>query len=137
MPETMQSSVITEPRPTPVPSSSGQPHGFGPGSLVRRLRGIFSGPTPRDGCRCSNPLGEVGEGAELVLDVRGLSLEGQTGRTLERMEVLPADHRLRHVNTLVSWPLLALLDGRGYRYRLVGRKEGAVHILIWGATPGR
>ena len=95
-------------------------------------------PAPPEGCRCRNPFSEVDDGAEeVVLDVRGLSLTGQSGRTLERMEVLPEGARLRHVNTLVPWPLLAMLEARGYRYRLVGRREGAVHVVIWGAAPAR
>jgi hypothetical protein len=88
-------------------------------------------------CRCRNPFGEVGTGEEEVLDVRELAPEGQIGRTLERMEVLPDGSRLRHINTLIQWPLLAMLEGRGHRYRLVGRKDGAVHIVIWGNTPAR
>ena len=107
------------------------------GVWLGRLARLFSGSIPREECRCRNAFGDVEEGAEVVLDVRELPQEGQTGRTLERMEVLPAGKRLRHVNTLIPWPLLAMLDTRGYRYRLVGRKEGAVHILIWGSTPAR
>src|SRR5690606_20190242 len=83
-------------------------------------------------CRCRDPYGEPATvGKEMVLDVRDLPMEGQVGHTLARMEVLPAGQTLRHINTLVPWPLLAMLDTRGYRYRLVGRKEGDVHILIW------
>jgi hypothetical protein len=68
---------------------------------------------------------------EAVLDVRDLPLEGQIGRTLASMEALPAGRRLRHVNSVVPWPLLAMLETRGCRYRLVGRKQGDVQILIW------
>jgi predicted nucleic acid-binding protein len=84
------------------------------------------------GCRCRNPFGEPGDGGEeVVLDVRELPLSGQIGRTLAEMETLPAGRRLRHVNTVVPWPLFAQLEIRGYRYRLVGRKAGNVHVLIW------
>lgn len=137
MPETIQSTRTAEPTPTTAPNRSLPPRRQRGRVWLGRLTRLFSEPVTREECRCRNPFGEVGEGAEVVLDVRGLSLEGQTGRTLERMEVLPADKRLRHINTLVPWPLLAMLETRGYRYRLVGRKEGAVQILIWGATPAR
>lgn len=88
------------------------------------------------GCRCRNPYGELLTSVEeVVLDVRELPLEGQIGRTLERMEVLPAGQRLRLVNALIPWPLFAMLDTRGYRYRLVGRKQGDFHVLIWSLAP--
>lgn len=84
------------------------------------------------GCRCRNPFGELKDDMEeVVLDVRDLPLTGQIGRTLARMEELPVGQRLRHVNSLVPWPLFAMLETRGYRYRLVGRKAGDVHVLIW------
>lgn len=87
-------------------------------------------------CRCRNPFSELVDGVdEVVLDVSDLPWTGQIGRTLALMEELPAGARLRHVNSMISWPLLAALDTRGYRYRLVGRKEDGVHLLIWRLTP--
>ena len=84
------------------------------------------------GCRCANPFEEPEDGREaVVLDVRDLPLQGQIGRTLAALDALPAGHRLRHVNTVVPWPLFALLEIRGFRYRLVGRETGNVHVLIW------
>ena len=138
MPDTIQSKPTSEPATTAAPDPSQPPHAKRGRVRLGRLARLFAGPPAREPCRCRNPFGEVGEGAEeQVLDVRGLPPEGQSGRTLERMEVLPAGARLRHINTLVPWPLFAMLETRGYRYRLVGRKEGAVHVLIWGSTPAR
>lgn len=116
--------------------------GAGEGGRARRLwlgRGARVAPAARtadEGCRCRNPFGELGDGREeVVLDVRDLPLKGQIGRTLAEMETLTAGRRLRHVNTLVPWPLFAQLEIRGYRYRLVGRKTGDVHVLIWPLVP--
>jgi hypothetical protein len=88
--------------------------------------------TVHAGCRCRHPFGELADGVEeVVLDVRELPLKGQIGRTLASMEALPAGQRLRHVNSVVPWPLFAMLETRRYRYRLVDRKEGKVQVLIW------
>lgn len=136
MSETIQPAATTE----ATVAASGQPEARTEQGRVRlgRLARLFSAPEAAEACRCRNPFGEVGEGTEeVVLDVRDLPLTGQEARTLERMEVLPAGARLRHINTLVPWPLFAMLETRGYRYRLVGRKEGAVHVLIWGVAPAR
>lgn len=83
-------------------------------------------------CAGRQPFGEASHPApEVVLDTRDLPMIGEIGRTLASMEALPPGHRLRHVSHMVSWPLLAMLETRGYTYRLVGRQRDAVHLLIW------
>lgn len=73
----------------------------------------------------------TGVSAEVVFDARQLPFAGRIGRTLERLEALPAGHHLRQIDVTVSWPLLAMLTARGHRYRIADRKEGAAHLLIW------
>lgn len=91
----------------------------------------------RSDCGCRSPFGEIAaEAGEQVLDVRHLPMRGQIGRTLERMESLPEGERLRHINTLVPWPLFAMLETRGYRYRLAEQNSGNVQVLIWRLDPG-
>lgn len=104
------------------------------GSRTRPPRRRWWGPRARPvpDCRCRNAFGELGgEVEEVQLDVRGLSMDDQIGQTLARMEALPAGKRLRQIGPSILWPLLAMLETRGYRYRLVGRREDGIHMLIW------
>lgn len=101
-----------------------------------RKRSAIPDRTVRSDCRCRSPFGELKrETGEQVLDVRRLSLRGQIGRTLERMESLADGERLRHINHLVPWPLFAMLETRGYRYRLVENNPENVQVLIWRLDP--
>lgn len=123
-----------------APNRAGRTEPLAPRRRVRvgRLARLFTPPAGRRPYRCRDPYGEVGQGtAEVVLDARELPIEGLEGRTLERMEVLPQGARLRLLSSLIHWPLFAMLETRGYRYRLVGRKDGAVHILVWASPPAR
>ncbi|HET7276281.1 MAG TPA: DUF2249 domain-containing protein [Longimicrobiaceae bacterium] len=99
---------------------------------IRRVRQSIPDRTVNADCRCRNAYGEIDANAdEVVLDVRDLTLKGQIGRTLEQMEVLAPGQKLRHVNSIIPWPLFAMLETRGYRYRMVGREKGNINVLVW------
>lgn len=97
-----------------------------------RRRNLTPDRSVRSDCQCRHPYGDIVEvDREVLLDVRSLPLEGQVGRTLRQIELLRSGDKLRLVSSLLPWPLFAMLETRGYRYRLVGREAGNIQILIW------
>lgn len=83
-------------------------------------------------CRCRNPFGDLpGEREEILLDTRDLPMEGQIGRTLLIADSLSSRQRLRQVSQGISWPLAAMLEMRGFRYRIVRAGTDGAELLVW------
>ena len=83
-------------------------------------------------CRGRNPFGDLpDEGEEILLDTRDLPMEGQIGRTLLIADTLSSSQRLRQVGEEICWPLVSMLEIRGFRYRIVRAGRGGAELLVW------
>ena len=69
--------------------------------------------------------------AVLLLDTRDLPMEGQIGRTLLIADTLSSSQRLRQVGEEICWPLVSMLEIRGFRYRIVRAGRGGAELLVW------
>lgn len=115
----------------PPTGSSGRP-----ARRWARLRAYFAPRRDWTGpCRCRDPFTEpTAAMAEVLVDARELPLDEQISRTLSACAALPEGRRIRHVNASVPWPLLPMLETRGWTYRLLARENGTAEILIWPRT---
>ena len=78
------------------------------------------------------PMETIGsELTEVRLDVRGLEPPEPMVRTLEALEVLPAECALLHVNVRVPQLLLPILRERGFDFEIEEPTPGEVHVRIW------
>jgi hypothetical protein len=70
---------------------------------------------------------------EIVLDVSGLPAPEPMETILSELDRLPPGRHLRVLHRRAPWPLLPMLDERGFRHRLRPCDNPGFEILIWRA----
>ena len=74
---------------------------------------------------------KISQGNEIELDVRGLQAPEPLVRILEALDALPSGSVLRVLHHREPFPLYAVLQEEGYRYRTGFAADGHIEITIW------
>ncbi len=72
-------------------------------------------------------------GREILLDVSDLPAPEPMEAILSELERLPPGRHLRVLHRRAPWPLLPILDERGFRHRLRACAAPGFEVLIWHA----